>query len=414
MVKLVNGAVQLVELPKRTAVDPTAPVLTYHYIESPDGVFHYPLFATEEEANYLDTQNGGSGTSHQHIYVDDSTPGRIWYMPDTGSTMNATSAPTSTSETTYNAIVTLSDDLFVPTAFADQTITVNEGESVNIQLQPADTSYTTTIGGIPAWTVVNGYLQGTAPEVTGDNVTNPSDTTTVTVYRTNSYGTSQGTLTIVINNLTAPVITAITGFTHDATSTALVDSSTLGDGSVTAIDETLGDIQRLIIEQSFVETYILPNLTTSGDKYIIGNLNSAADVSSLEESDYDFAIVWEYVNTSSHKYKFVRDGVVAHQQNINSISDAFYDYAIELQDTSAWLIACNVNSINSEPSPEFGGSFTNTHEVTTIDNTAPLTISIGNVGSNSTFGTTGLSEIVVPRPSTWIQVKHDAGHDLIV
>ena len=42
-----------------------------------------------------------------------------------------------------------------------------------------------------------------------------------------------------------------------------------------------------------------------------------------------------------------------------------------------------------------------------------ITISIGNIGTDSDFGTTGLSEVVVPRPSTWIQVNHDAGHDLI-
>ena len=95
------------------------------------------------------------------------------------------------------------------------------------------------IGGIPAWSYNNGFLQGTAPEVTGDNVSNPSDTTTVTVYRTNNYGTSQGTLTIIINNLTAPVITPITGFTHNASSTALTDSDTLADGSVIELDETL-------------------------------------------------------------------------------------------------------------------------------------------------------------------------------
>ena len=72
LVKLVNGTTQLVELPTRSAVDPVAPTLTYHYIESPDTEFSYPLFATEEEANYVDTLNGGGGTSHQHIYVDDS------------------------------------------------------------------------------------------------------------------------------------------------------------------------------------------------------------------------------------------------------------------------------------------------------------------------------------------------------
>jgi len=132
--------------------------LTYYFIESPDTEFSYPLFATEEEANYVDAQNGGSGTSHTHVYVDDPT-NAVWYMPNTGGAMHTSTAPTNTTNITYNEIVTQNDDLFAPVAFSNQTI--------------------------------------------GDTSTNPSDTTTVTVYRTNSYGTSQGTLTIIINNTTA-------------------------------------------------------------------------------------------------------------------------------------------------------------------------------------------------------------------
>ena len=429
LIKLVNGTVQLVELPTRSAVDPVAPTLTYHYIESPDTEFSYPLFATEEEANYVDTLNGGGGTSHQHIYVDDSVPGRIWYMPDTGGTMNGTTAPTNTSEITYNEIITLPDADFRPPMFPSQTITIDELSSLNLQVHPTgSTGFTTSVGTIPEFQLDNTkvYLQGTAPEVTGDYIANPYDEYTATIYRTNKYGTSpnptelangEGVLTIRINNLTAPVITPITGFTHNASSTALVDSDTLGDGSVIELDETLGDIQRLVILQSYVETYVLPNLTTTGDKYIIGNLNAAADVSSLEESDYDFAIVWEYVAGDNHKYKFVRDGVVIKEQTISSSSDAFFDYGIEVQGSDVWLIGCNVNAINAQISPSYVSDpstlFTNVEKVETIDNSAPLTISVGNIGSDSDFGTTGMSEIVVPRPSTWIQVDHDVSHEFL-
>ena len=175
MVKLVNGTVQLIEAPQRTATDPTAPILTYRFIESPDGVFHYPLFSTEEEANYYDSLNGGSGsgTSHTHVYVDEPTT-TTWYMPDNGSTMSGTAAPVNTSVITYNEILTLADSLFVPTAFADNTITVSEGDALNLQLHPSgNTGYTTTIGGIPAFTLVNGYLQGTAPRSNGRQCSEP-------------------------------------------------------------------------------------------------------------------------------------------------------------------------------------------------------------------------------------------------
>ena len=49
-------------------------------------------FNTEEEANYYDSENGGSGTSHIHVYADDPT-NTSWYMPDTNGVMNGTSAP---------------------------------------------------------------------------------------------------------------------------------------------------------------------------------------------------------------------------------------------------------------------------------------------------------------------------------
>ena len=50
----------MVEIPQRTATDPTAPALAYRYIESPDGQFYYPLFASADEAAYVDVQNGGT------------------------------------------------------------------------------------------------------------------------------------------------------------------------------------------------------------------------------------------------------------------------------------------------------------------------------------------------------------------
>tara|TARA_R110002020_G_scaffold40164_5_gene118927 strand:+ start:2324 stop:6214 length:3891 start_codon:yes stop_codon:yes gene_type:complete len=252
LVKLVNGTVQLIDLPERTAVDPTAPILTYYYIESPDSNFEYPLFSTQEEADYYDSLNGGtgSGSSHTHIYEDDPTQ-TVWWMPENGSEMNGTVAPSNTSEITYNSIATEADSLHAPTAFSNQTITVNEGDALNLQLHPTGmTGFTTTIGGIPAWTLVNGYLQGTAPDVSDDNVANPSDTTTVTVYRTNEFGTSQGTLTIVINNLTPPTVD-VTGANHEGPAT--LTGSVANASTWFSLDESLSAGERLIVKGSFLE-----------------------------------------------------------------------------------------------------------------------------------------------------------------
>ena len=153
-IKLQTTGARLRTQPKVHLLEPAAPTMYFRYIESPDGNFQYPLFATEEEANYYDTIEGGSGTSHTHVYVDDPT-NTTWYMPDTNSTMTATVMPTNAQTFEGNAInwteiTSLTNSDLIPAAFTDTTITVDELSTVNYQLSPVDVGYTTSIGGIPA------------------------------------------------------------------------------------------------------------------------------------------------------------------------------------------------------------------------------------------------------------------------
>ena len=415
-IKMGSTTSRLYSLPKVHLLEPAAPTMYFRYAESPDGVFKSPLFATSEEAEYYDTVKGGSGTYTTLMLPDDPT-NTLWYVPDTEYTGNGIAAPSGNTfqgnNVNWTEITTLTNADLVPPAFTDTTITVDELSAVNYQVSPQDVGYITTIGGIPAWSIPDGHtLQGTAPEVTGDNATNPSDTTTVTIYRTNSYGTSQGTLTIIINNLTAPVITPITGFTHNASSTTLVDSNTMDDGSVVTMDEDVKDLERLVILKSFVETNVLPSLQQPGDKYYMGVLNSGADVSSVEDADWDVAFVWEYQTATTHKYRVIKDGTQVHSVGIGSNTVALFDYAIEVHNGHVYMIACNQNSINTEPSPEYGGSFSNAHEVLLGEST-PLTISLAYVGSgNADFSESGLSEIVTPIPDDWIQITGNPSHIL--
>ena len=67
---------------------------------------------------------------------------------------------------------------------------------------------------------------------------------------------------------------------------------------------------------------------------------------------------------------------------INSLTQAFYDYAIEINGTSAWLIACNLNNIMNEASPADGGTFSNTYEATTIEDTAPVKIHMATLNTS--------------------------------
>ena len=335
-IKMGDTNVRLHTLPKVHLLEPVAPTMYFRYIESPDGVYNYPLFATEEEANYYDTVEGGSGTSHTHVYADDPT-NTTWYMPDTNSTMAATVPPTNAQTFEGNAInwtevTSLTDSDLIPPAFTDTTITVDELSAVNYQVSPVDVGYTTTIGGIPAWSLVDGTtLQGTAPEVTGYNDVNPSDTTTVTVYRTNSYGTSQGTLTVNITNLTAPPVTSITGTTHEG-GTALIDSDTMDDGSVISIDEQVGVGQRFVIEKEWVDTYVLPKITsgTGAKAVFIGFPTSSANWSSVGFDD--FLIGYQFYSDdttrsqNNWRLRTIAGGTISNNVGVGGQTSGLYDY----------------------------------------------------------------------------------------
>ena len=404
-VKMGYTTPRLFSLPKVHLLEEEAPTMNFRFIESPDGVFQYPIFLTEEEANYYDSQNGGTGESNIEVFADEPTFTN-WYTPANGFVNNGTSAPsfdlTLGQPATYTEITSLSNADLAPVSFTDTTITVDELSAINYQLSPVDAGYVTTIGSGNGFSIVGGTtLEGTAPEVTGDYVANPSDTIQITVYRTNSYGSTSGTLTLNVTNLTAP-ITAISGFNHISGTTAMIDSDTLDNGSVVRTNNGLVDGERFVIEKAYVEANILPALQEAGDRYIIGLTNSGADLTSVELSDFDSAIVWEYQTATSHKFGFYRDGVQQTSVGIGSYTNAVYDYAIEIDGTSAWLIACNVNAIMNEPSPSEGGQFSHTYEVTNFDSQSHDYIHMAVQNTTGDISTTGIETIDTPAASTMV------------
>jgi len=70
-----------------TNIVPTIEVAPKYGIDT--GIFVYPLFITEAESDYYDSQFGGTGTSHTMTYNSVT-----YYMPDNGSTHAGTEAPT--------------------------------------------------------------------------------------------------------------------------------------------------------------------------------------------------------------------------------------------------------------------------------------------------------------------------------
>ena len=193
----------------------TADTATFYYIESPDGVFHYPLFQTQDEANLIDETLGGTGTSHTHTYVDDLT-GTTWYMPDTGGTMSGNAAPTNgdftiggnthtiITDVTWNEQVTDADSNYAP-SFTDITYTIQEGGSVNIQYKAAGMTDTFNLTNIPSGYADNGYsIIGTAETITdGVDIQH-----VINVTKANDFGSDTGTITLNVtddptNNVTS-------------------------------------------------------------------------------------------------------------------------------------------------------------------------------------------------------------------
>ena len=211
-IKFCDSVVRLVDNPKVHLLEPAAPTMNFRYIESPDNNFEYPLFATEEEANFYDLNSGGTGTSHSHTYTDDPTS-TTWYMADNQSTMTGTSVPSGayltfmSNAVTFTEITSLTDADLTPSAFSFSDISQEEGTAVNLQLYPAGATFSqsATISPNTSGLVYNTsshYLQGTLADVGSDTVY------TVTVIRANSYGSTSSTFTITATDV--PVASSLT------------------------------------------------------------------------------------------------------------------------------------------------------------------------------------------------------------
>lgn len=218
-IKASNAYARVYSAPKVHLLEPEAPVMQFRYIESPDGVYHYPLFATEEEANYYDEHNSisaGTGTSHTHTYADDPS-GTTWYMPDNGRIMSGSTPPQDAAHlifegnaVTYTEVTSLTNADLAPPTFSASNITAEEGTPVNIQINPADHSWSTSVSISPAnsglvWDGTS-MVQGTLADVGADTVY------TITVTRGNSYGSRTGSMTVTATNV-APTQTLATPWT---------------------------------------------------------------------------------------------------------------------------------------------------------------------------------------------------------
>ena len=384
---------------------------TWYYIESPDGSFYYPLFSSQLDANEVDELYGtaaeGAGASHGHTFADELPTVQTWYMPDSYSFHAQSSAPTAPAGITYNQISTGADSDYVPSQF-NQSVTVDEGAAMNLQIIPAGDAATYNLTNIPtglAFNSTTGYLVGNAPQVTDNNVNNPSDLYNITVTKANDYGSSVGTLALTVNNLTAPA-TAISGFTHLSGSATLVDSNTLDNGSAVTVDNTIEDGYRFKMTDAYVYTHIIPALQATGDKVFVGFApNLSSGWSTIGVADFSCGFRFQYHSATQIKVTRIVNGAanlnLIHTYNtslgFNNLNMDFY-----LSNQGGVLEAnyhFSAQNRESEPTVADGGTFDYSASYDTSV-TETKTIVIAAVDTQADIATSGLSEHALPAVAT--------------
>lgn len=126
---------------------PTAP----YSIESPDGVYSYPLYRTAAEANYISVRNGGPSSSSARSFIDEPTS-TTWYSPTTGYSNSTAIAPVPS--LLYVDIATEDDGRYIPVV-QDVNVSNVEGTALNINVPVTGEVTTVDITGLPAGLVFN-------------------------------------------------------------------------------------------------------------------------------------------------------------------------------------------------------------------------------------------------------------------
>ena len=409
-----------------TAVQELA--LTYYYVESPDGNFEYPLFATEAEALAYDelTVGVGNGTTTINSYIDQTPTVQQWYMPGDAANRfnNETSAPDGIKHSgkfdgvVWNEITTGPDTNYVPSAF-NQSITVDENSYINLQIVPTGSNVAYSVTNLPSGLVFsNGYIIGNAPEVLQDNVANPSDVYSITVTRANEFGSSVGSLELTVTNLDAPVIQPITGFDFVG-GTALIADDTMAAGSTVKITEVIHDGERLVIDKQWADTVVQAVSSGSGTKRIwIGFKNASSDFTSGANRN-GFDLMYEFYNDDANiannnwRLRVMQGSNQLVDAGIGSLTSSIYDYVF----------------INKSGVVKIGGLIesqghnASTYKYNSTDGTwnwdytfdtgvwGDKEIYIGTENTQFNLSTSGIAEYNEPLPTNYIQVE-DTGSNV--
>jgi hypothetical protein len=328
-----------------------------------------------------------------------------WYMPDTGGTHAGSSAPSNTAAIPCIYLSSGNDADYAPAAFTISDLTVDENTAVNYPVAPAGGSFTTTVSGLPSglsYSLTN--ISGTAPEVAQFSNVNPSDTYTITVTRTNSFGSTSTTFDIIVNNTTVDT-TPISGFSTVSGTTPLVDSDTLDAGSALTIDNSLEQGKRMVFSGSLIQgLYDDTANEGSGSGVLLGVLKSnlsSAQLASMSHSNLDLGFkLWK---ESGSKYlSFVHNGSVT--QNVNFGTGNFTRDLVFFHDTASNKLFVTQNGVT-------GGTGATMTTPTTIASThltpgssdVDLVLALSSGSSTDVdITTTGISEVDNPAVNTMV------------
>lgn len=263
----------------------SGPTLTWHYIESPDGSFYYPLFSDADQAAYVDEEYGtaasGAGQAHVHIFPDEVPTANYWYMPTSYAFHNQSSAPAALPNVVWNEILTDTDANYAPADLTLSDQNWDENVSVNLQIVPAGSDPATVTGLPTGLSYSNGFIQGTTPYVSANT------NYTVTVLRSNSYGSNSQTFTITITDNAA--LGAISGWTVHQGNTVSPSTIKATENSVLEYNTLLTPGKRVRIPFSGIMKFGIPNASGIANRETVDIFDKLQD-----NTEFDLLLtIWE-------------------------------------------------------------------------------------------------------------------------
>ena len=156
---------------------------------------------------------------------------------------------------------------------------------------------------------------------------------------------------------------------------------------------------RYIFPQTWIEANVLPyTAQDQSNMAFIGVPGSDATWGDVGPDDFDaFFRIQGTSSSTTHQSHLKTDSTTQDSVSINSLTDAYYDYALEWDGTDLHVIACNVGDINTEPAISAGGSFSRSLTETSYSGSGDLDVVIAvDNGAQVNLSTSGITTIRTP------------------